>query len=156
MVETGVFIKETVMPAKVLDLLPPMPVHVLVISGENDDHELLRSIIGHSNWTLYTASNRSEALELLRDNNIPVIICERDLPDGTWKDVLAEVGSFSRPPHLLVTSRLADDRLWAEVLNVGGYDVLAKPFVPAEVFRTISLAWLNWKDVKRAAAASAA
>jgi DNA-binding response OmpR family regulator len=53
-----------------------------------------------------------------------------------------------------VTSRLADDRLWAEVLNIGGYDVLAKPFVPAEVFRTISLAWLNWKDMKGTAAAA--
>ncbi len=137
------------MPPKVLESsLPPMPVQVLAVSGEDGDHELLRSIFGHSNWTLHTAFSRSEALDLLRYNNIPVVICERDLPDGTWKDVLAEVGSFSRPPHVLVTSRLADERLWAEVLNVGGYDVLVKPFVPAEVFRTISLAWLNWKDTK--------
>jgi hypothetical protein len=31
------------------------------------------------------------------------------------------------PPLLVVTSRLADDRLWWEALNLGGYNVLAKP-----------------------------
>jgi DNA-binding response OmpR family regulator len=47
---------------------------------------------------------------------------------------------------LIVTSDLADDRLWAEALNLGAYDVLAKPFRAAEVFRTVSLAWRQWKD----------
>ncbi len=134
--------------------LPPAPVQVLAVSPEDGDLELLRAIFGHSNWTLYTATTLAEAVDLLRYNSIPVVICERDLPDGTWKDVLASAGSFPRPPHVLVTSRLADERLWAEVLNIGGYDVLAKPFVPAEVFRTISLAWLNWKDIKGAAVAA--
>jgi CheY-like chemotaxis protein len=37
------------------------------------------------------------------------------------------------PPMLIVTSRLADDYLWAEALNLGAYDVLAKPFDASEV-----------------------
>jgi hypothetical protein len=32
-----------------------------------------------------------------------------------------------------VISRLADEYLWAEVLNLGGHDVLAKPLRQAEV-----------------------
>jgi DNA-binding response OmpR family regulator len=39
-----------------------------------------------------------------------------------------------------VTSRLADERLWAEVLSLGGYDVLMKPFDVSEVYRVIRLA----------------
>jgi hypothetical protein len=46
---------------------------------------------------------------------------------------------------VIVSSRLADDNLWTEVLNRGGYNVLAKPFQAAEVFRDVSQAWLNWK-----------
>ena len=42
---------------------------------------------------------------------------------------------------MIVTSRLADDRLWAEVLNLGGYDVLAKPFDASEVARVVGTAW---------------
>jgi DNA-binding NtrC family response regulator len=38
---------------------------------------------------------------------------------------------------------LADEHLWAEALNLGAYDVLAKPFDPTEVVRTLSQAWLH-------------
>jgi len=45
----------------------------------------------------------------------------------------------TRPPLLIVTSRLADERLWAEVLNLGAHDVLAKPFNAEEVVRVLDL-----------------
>ncbi|MCL5744434.1 MAG: hypothetical protein M1541_11000 [Acidobacteria bacterium] len=40
----------------------------------------------------------------------------------------------------IVTSRLADDALWAEVLNVDGYDLLLKPFRGEEVVRMVNAA----------------
>lgn len=40
---------------------------------------------------------------------------------------------------------MADERLWAEVLNLGGYDVLPTPFEPDEVTRVCTGAWLAWK-----------
>jgi hypothetical protein len=43
-----------------------------------------------------------------------------------------------------VTSRLADERLWSEVLNLGGYDVLPQPLDRNEALRTIGLAWDRW------------
>ena len=43
-------------------------------------------------------------------------------------------------PALIVVARVGDERLWAEVLNLGGYDVLAKPLDPAEVDYVISAA----------------
>jgi DNA-binding response OmpR family regulator len=77
---------------------------------------------------------------------MPVVIAESQLPDASWKDALAGLSRMAEPPRLIVSSRLADEFLWAEVLNLGGYDVLTKPFDPAEVFRVISLAWLDWKN----------
>jgi hypothetical protein len=44
-----------------------------------------------------------------------------------------------------VSSRLADESLWAEVLNLGGYDLLQTPFEPSELFRVLHLAWLSWE-----------
>jgi hypothetical protein len=34
------------------------------------------------------------------------------------------------PPQLIVADRLARDGLWAEVLNLGCYDLLMTPFKP--------------------------
>jgi DNA-binding response OmpR family regulator len=66
--------------------------------------------------------------------------------------VLEELGHLPEAPLLIVTSRLADEHLWAEVLNLGGYDVLMKPFDRLEVLRVISLAWLHWKERRERAA----
>ncbi len=43
-------------------------------------------------------------------------------------------------PPLIVSSCLADDRLWVEVLDLGGYDLLMKPFTPVEVMRVVEMA----------------
>jgi DNA-binding response OmpR family regulator len=45
-----------------------------------------------------------------------------------------------KPPYLIITSRLADDYMWAEVLNLGAYDLLVKPFDPMEVYRVVGFA----------------
>jgi hypothetical protein len=47
--------------------------------------------------------------------------------------------SLHNPPRVTVTSRLADDYLWGEVLNGGGYDLLAKPLDQCKLNRSIQL-----------------
>jgi hypothetical protein len=41
---------------------------------------------------------------------------------------------------LVVASHCADEFLWAEVLNLGGYDVLAQPFEDGDVLRVLASA----------------
>ena len=57
-----------------------------------------------------------------------------------WKNLLRYLRRSVPAPQLIVASRLADDSLWAEVLNIGGYDVLAQPFRREEVERVIAAA----------------
>lgn len=121
-------------------------VNVLLISPFDEDHRDLREILRHSNWRQHAARTRVEALGFLRNNPTPVAICESDLPDGTWKDVMTELAQMKRPPVLVVTSRLADDALWSDVLSLGGYNVLVKPLNMKEFFHVVSFAWLRWKS----------
>jgi DNA-binding response OmpR family regulator len=125
---------------------PEKVVTVLAISPHTDDHAFLQHIFNHTNWALGCVRTWSEARSFLRRHRMPVVIAESQLPDASWKDALAGLSRMAERPRLIVSSRVADEFLWAEVLNLGGYDVLAKPFDPAEVFRVISLAWLDWKN----------
>ena len=120
-------------------------VQVLLISPFDEDHQHLRDILKHSNWQQHGARSQRESFDFLRENVTPVVICESELPDGTWQNVLAQLGQMRCPPLLVVTSRMADDRLWSEVLNMGAYNVLAKPLIMKEVFHVVGLAWLSWK-----------
>jgi DNA-binding response OmpR family regulator len=72
------------------------------------------------------------------------VVCEKDLSPDSWKDVLEQVTILPDPPSLIVTSRFADERLWAEALNLGAYDVLAKPFDRTEAMRVVGGAWRAW------------
>ena len=117
----------------------------LVVSPCRGDLLSLRGTLP-SNWTLYVARDAAEAKQVLRQTSVPVILCESELPDGNWKDLLAAAAGIQSPPLLIVTSRLADEYLWAEVLNLGGYDVLAKPFNSVEFIQVMSMAWRRWKS----------
>lgn len=121
-------------------------VTVLSISPLEPDHALLESIIRHSRWSLYKADTLATALPILRRQEISVILCERDLQPGRWTDILDHLSNLDYPPALIVTSRLADERLWAEALNLGAWDVLPKPFNRGEVIRGIKIAWQHRRD----------
>ena len=125
---------------------PDRVVTVLAVSPFDEDHIFLSHLFSHSNWKSHQARSCGEALAVLHHCPIAVVLCESELPDWSWKDMLAELDQLPETPLLIVTSRLANDQLWAEVLNLGGYDVLMKPFDRLEVLRVISLAWLHWKE----------
>jgi len=124
----------------------------LLISPSAQDHVFLRNVFESLGRRLLTACSRAEAQPLLDCPGLSLILTERDLPDGSWKDVLAEAESRRPAPLVIVTSRLADDRLWAEVLNLGGYDVLAKPLDAQEAVRVLNLAWHHRPHLDAAAA----
>ncbi len=125
----------------------------LLVSPDAADKVALEGMLRHSHWTLDYAGTIDSALSVLQNGQIPIVITERDLPQGDWKDILAATQQSARAPLLIVFSRLADEYLWSEVLNLGGHDVLSKPFRETEVRHVFSHAW---RIAQRPLAAAAA
>jgi DNA-binding NtrC family response regulator len=119
-------------------------ISVLSVSPILGDHEALDQLLHPSRWTIYRAQTIQSAVAILKQKRPPLLLCERDLGAGTWKEILEEVKPLVDPPLLIVASRLADEHLWAEALNLGAYDVLAKPFDAMELTRTLTSAWMHW------------
>jgi two-component system response regulator PilR (NtrC family) len=84
------------------------------------------------------AENVATAGELLDREPFGAVLTESKLPDGSWLDVIRLVGRKLPGLAVVVTDRLADARFWADVLESGAYDVLAKPFYSKEVQRILS------------------
>jgi hypothetical protein len=74
-----------------------------------------------------------------------VVICDIDSTGDAWQAMLADLSDLPAPPALIVSSRLADERLWSKVLNLGGYDVLPAPLDRVEVLRVCFQAWKFWE-----------
>ncbi len=119
-------------------------VAILAVISDERDRDVLRAIFRHSNWILSFAGSIGETKRLLEESVVPLILCNRDLPGGSWKDLLGVVSAFHHPPRVVVTARPAGENLWAEALSLGCHDVLSQPFERNELFCVLSQAWRNW------------
>ena len=115
-------------------------VSALLVGDYETDRLLLHDIFQRLGWRLFEARDRKRALACLERHPVQVVIAESETPNWNWRKVLSDLRRLAAPPQLVVTSRTADDYLWAEVLNVGGYDVLAQPLERDEVERVIASA----------------
>jgi DNA-binding NtrC family response regulator len=96
-----------------------------------------------SEWNLQTSASLRSAVTELGKDRLQIVVCEKNLGSDSWRDLLDQMCQLPDPPSLIVSSRFADEYLWAEALNLGAYDVLTAPFDPAEVVRVFSSAWLH-------------
>jgi CheY-like chemotaxis protein len=110
---------------------------VLVVSPVAEDRAFLLRVLDGLSITTHTASTVEECLDGLLALPLTAVLSEDVLPDGDWRSLLDCLAQSDAAPRLIVASRLADDALWAEVLNLGGFDVLAKPFDTEEVSRVL-------------------
>jgi len=116
-----------------------------VVSPVEDDHQALQTIFGRLKWSRHGVPTLAKARAWIGQFGPPaVIICERQLSDGLWKQLFEETEALPQPPKFIVASRQADEYLWAEVLNMGGHDVLSIPFEQAEVSRVVLYASEFW------------
>jgi DNA-binding NtrC family response regulator len=122
---------------------------IVFISPVESESLALRRIFAGSQTSVHWFPTCKAALAFLREHPLGVVISNVRVPDGCWKELLNALSQFPHSPNLIVWSSLADHRLWAEVLNLGGYDVLLSPFEPEEVQRVSDAAWREWQHRPR-------
>jgi hypothetical protein len=127
-------------------------ISVMSLSPFLEDHTALEHLFvsggwDHSRkWLLHASFTLEAAISALQKENLPIIIAESDLRSATWRDLPQQTSVLSDPPLVIVSSQLADEQLWAEALNLGAYNVLAKPFQSDECRHVLEAAWSSWTN----------
>lgn len=110
--------------------------------GSREDQAEICRILALPEWNVHLIQSISGLWKTLQDAPPRVIIADKQLPDGhDWKEIIQGIAEWRNPPQLIVAHRFADEALWAEVINLGGYDLLMTPFEPEEAHRVVSRAW---------------
>jgi DNA-binding NtrC family response regulator len=112
---------------------------IVFVSASAEDARAFRDIVGRGNWLVVNVPDLRGARAVIEKLRPRLVVCDTEIEgEGSWRDLLKWRGAL--PDFaLIVVSRLADVVLWAEVLYLGGYDLLEKPFVVREVERVIGL-----------------
>jgi CheY-like chemotaxis protein len=133
---------------------PPGTITVLSCSPAEDDQAVLERTFRESSLTLYPncrltlqrSRTIASTIAALRTQRIPIVLCDLDGQPEAWREILQACKELSEPPCIIATSKVADDRLWAELLNGGAFDLLSKPFEASTVIRIIHSAWVHWQN----------
>lgn len=116
------------------------PTPILVVSSESKNRHALADILNREGWATVCASTLGECQEILSTGNIGLVLCDRRLTDGTYRDALFIARLLGQNVRLVVTSRLADWSEYLEALHDGAFDLIAFPGQTAEIIRVISQA----------------
>jgi DNA-binding response OmpR family regulator len=122
---------------------------ILVVSPDSDNIRIVQAAATEQSVETIVAHTYREALSATAKKTIALIFCERDLPDGSWKDLLSRLVINPEPPKLVVVAEPCDRALWAEALNLGAHDVIAKPLHKRETQHVIAGALLTTRSAKR-------
>ncbi len=120
------------------------PVVALIRDGQ--DRDLLELIGIRDHLDIHFADTCDEAWNTANRLQSPVVLCGRDVPGIEWPDAVRMLASAVPRPCVILTSPVTDSYMWKEIVERGGYDVLATPLRDADATRAIRLALSYWKS----------
>jgi DNA-binding NtrC family response regulator len=98
----------------------------LVVSvGENRD--VVTSAMSHWSMEPTCCSGIQEAMSLLPQTSPFLIFCEERLPDGTYKDLLREIGKSTKSRLVVISPNAEFDENYNEAIALGAFDMIASP-----------------------------
>jgi DNA-binding response OmpR family regulator len=105
---------------------------VLVVEDEKEIRELLRRYLERAGYAVMTSESGAEALRLLEEGAVSLVVLDLGLPDIDGTEVLRAARAYGGAPVVVLTARSAvEDRIRG--LELGADDYVTKPFSPTEV-----------------------
>jgi DNA-binding NtrC family response regulator len=113
---------------------------VLVVMPNPPDRARFANIAARTDWEVHMASTSDSAAEILKHHPADVIVCDRDVKPAGWRVAIEELAARSPASRFILSSPANDDRLWLEVIERGGFDVVTTPLHQERVIRAIQQA----------------
>ncbi len=116
--------------------IPEQPPKILVIDDEEQIRRALKSILAARHYDVMLASNGSEGLDMVIDQNPDLVILDIAMPDMTGLEVTEELRAWYTGPILVLSVRSGSaDKIGA--LDLGADDYLTKPFSAGELLARV-------------------
>ena len=114
---------------------------IFIVEDNEKNLELFKAVLGTiSNLDIQTSITGEEGLQLIKMNNIDVIILDIQLPDMSGIDIckeLRELDKYKKTPIIAVTSfAMKGDK--ERILGAGFNDYIAKPILIKDFRDTVN------------------
>lgn len=109
---------------------------ILIVDDEQPMRELIRIMLAQQQIQTYEASNGQEALDLMAQLDIDLVLLDVMMPEKDGFTVCAELRQTSNVPVIFLTAKDADEDK-VHGLRIGGDDYIVKPFSGEELIARI-------------------
>ena len=110
--------------------------NILICDDQPDIVNALKIYLAPEGYNLFEAFTGKEALEIVRDNDIHLLLLDVMMPVMDGITATARIRESSNVPIILLTAKSeTEDKVLG--LNVGADDYITKPFVPVEVLARV-------------------
>lgn len=107
-------------------------INILICDDEKDIVSALKIYLSNPDYRLFEAYNGQQALDVLKETKIDLVLLDIMMPVPDGIEVLATIRKEYSMPVILLTAKSEDsDKILG--LNVGADDYITKPFNPLEV-----------------------
>ena len=111
--------------------------NILVV---DDDKEIVKAIeiyLGRENYKIFKAYNGIEAISIIKQEEIHLIILDIMMPQKNGMEVLEEIRKDKKVPVIMLSAKSEDiDKI--DGLNKGADDYVTKPFNPIELIARVN------------------
>jgi len=119
----------------------PLPTtNVVFLTPFSPDAETVSRELACTSMRVHHATSLAQAENLLELTQAHVLVAETIFAGGNWEDAVELLSERHPNVALVVTAAHADERLWAEAINRGAYDLIPKPFYGPELCRILESA----------------
>ena len=110
--------------------------NILICDDQPDIVSALKIYLKPEGYNLFEAYTGTQALEIVRKEDIHLILLDIMMPQMDGITATAKIREFSNVPIILLTAKSeTEDKVLG--LNVGADDYITKPFVPVEVLARV-------------------
>ena len=110
--------------------------NVLICDDQPDIVNALKIYLKAEGYQLFTAYTGREAIDIVKDNEIHLILLDVMMPVMDGITATAKIRELSNAPIILLTAKSeTEDKVLG--LNVGADDYITKPFVPVELLARV-------------------
>ena len=110
---------------------------VLIIDDEKNIRMTLEKALSNADYSVQTAYNGEEALEILQKEEISVILLDMKLPGMDGTEVLSKINELDYETKVIIITGYSSVDSAVETMKQGAVDYLRKPFKPEEIVNLV-------------------
>ena len=116
------------------------PATILVLDDEPGMLDLLRELLTDGGYRVESAITGGDALMLMEARRPDVVLLNMSLPDASGVTILKRLHTVDKTIPVVILGRPDDDPSARELLEMGAFDYVGKPFRYAKLQRVVSRA----------------